>query len=106
MDRVPFVLALLLASAAALAQPDGRALYEQAVSAERSGNMSKAIELYVRAARAGNGKSAARLAEIYDKGAPGVSRDYAESLKWHNAARTLGDGPPLIGDFPDRQRGY
>ena len=40
-------------------------------------------------------KAAKRLGEIYDKGIAGVSRDYAESLKWYNAARVLGEEVPL-----------
>ena len=45
-------------------------------------------------ARSGDGKAALRLAEIYDKGL-GVPRNYAESLKWYNAARILGEDVPL-----------
>ena len=33
--------------------------------------------------------------KIYDKGIAGVSRDYAESLKWYNAARVLGEDVPM-----------
>ena len=43
----------------------------------------------------GNGKAAKRLGDIYDKGLAGVSRDYAESLKWYNAARVLGEDVPM-----------
>ena len=39
--------------------------------------------------------AAKRLGEIYDKGLAGVSRDYAESLKWYNAARVLGEDVPM-----------
>ena len=53
------------------------------------------MKLYVRAARSGNGKAAKRLGDIYDKGLAGVPRDYAESLKWYNAARVLGEEVPL-----------
>jgi hypothetical protein len=63
--------------------------------------MQQAMRLYVRAARAGEPKAATRLAEIYDKGIGGVERDYAQALKWRNAERALGGGPPLIGDFPN-----
>jgi TPR repeat protein len=102
MRRRSLVLALLLASSGVPAQPES--LYQQAVNAERDAKNEQAVKLYVRAARAGDHKAATRLSEIYDKGIPGVSRDYAESLKWQNAARILGGGPPLIGDFPNRGR--
>ena len=42
------------------------------------------------AARGGSCPSAKRLGDIYDKGLIGVSRDYAESLKWYGFARALG----------------
>src|SRR5687767_12999797 len=95
MERLAFVLALLLASAVARAQPGvrvdtGGELFQQAAAAENGGKVQEAMRLYVKAAQAGNAKAALRLAEIYDKGAPGVARDYAQSLKWHNAARVLG----------------
>ena len=62
-----------------------------------SGKASQAIRIYRRAARAGNGKAAKRLGEIYDKGVPGVSRDYAESLQWYETARQLGETIELSG---------
>ena len=102
MDRLAIVLALLLASASALAQPT---LYEQALAAERAGKAKEAVELYVQAARKGSGRAAHRLGQIYEKGLGTVRADYQESLKWYNAARTLGY-PPQTGDFPDSKRGY
>ena len=62
----------------------------QAASLEQEGKGRDAVKMYTQAARAGNGKAAKRLGEIYDKGLVGISRDYAESLKWYNFARTLG----------------
>ena len=72
-----------------------RALLAQASALEQQGKGNDAVKLYVRAARSGNGKAAKRLGDIYDKGLAGVSRDYAESLKWYNAARVLGEEVPL-----------
>lgn len=66
-------------------------LYEQAAALERDGKGAEAVRTYTRAARSGSGKAAKHLGEIYDKGIPGVSRDYAESLKWYNTARALGE---------------
>ena len=72
----------------------GEALFEQASALEQQGKGADAVKTYVRAARAGNGRAAKRLGDIYDKGIAGVSRDYAESLKWYNAARVLGQDVP------------
>jgi serine/threonine-protein kinase len=83
-----------LASASA-APAGGEALFDQASALEQQGKGNDAVKVYVRAARAGNGKAAKRLGEIYDKGIAGVSRDYAESLKWYNAARVLGEDVPM-----------
>jgi len=53
------------------------------------------VKKYMQAAKTGNGKAAKRLGEIYDKGLAGIPRDYAESLKWYNAARVLGEEVPM-----------
>ena len=66
-------------------------MYQQALVIESGGNARDAIRIYRRAARAGSGKAAKRLGEIYDRGVPGVSRDYAESLQWYETARQLGE---------------
>jgi serine/threonine-protein kinase len=87
--------AKLAAVSVAPAAPGGEALREQAEAAEEKGNGKEAVKLYTRAARSGNGKAAKRLGEIYDKGLAGIPRDYAESLKWYNAARVLGEEVPL-----------
>jgi serine/threonine-protein kinase len=72
-------------------------LYQQALADENAGKIKDAIRIYRRAARGGNGKAAKRLGEIYDKGVPGVSRDYAESLQWYETARQLGETVELSG---------
>jgi TPR repeat protein len=74
-------------------------LFDQAAALELEGKGAEAVRAYTRAARSGNGRAAKRLGEIYDKGVPGVSRDYAESLKWYNTARALGE------DIKDARRG-
>jgi tRNA A-37 threonylcarbamoyl transferase component Bud32 len=73
------------------APSSGEQLFAQAAGLEREGKGAEAVRTYTRAARSGSGKAAKRLGEIYDKGVPGVSRDYAESLKWYNTARALGE---------------
>jgi serine/threonine protein kinase len=82
-------------AAAAPAAPGGEVLYKQAIALELQGKGNDAVKLYVRAARSGNGKAAKRLGEIYDKGVAGVPRNHAQSLKWYNAARVLGEQVPL-----------
>jgi serine/threonine protein kinase len=84
-----------LAAATPTAPSGGEDLFNQAAALEQQGKGGDAVKVYVRAARTGSGKAAKRLGEIYDKGIAGVSRDYAESLKWYNAARVLGEDVPL-----------
>ena len=72
-------------------------LYQQAMAMEQDGNAKDAIRIYRRAARAGSGKAAKRLGEIYDRGVPGVSRDYAESLQWYETARQLRERIETLG---------
>ena len=67
------------------------ALLQQAAAKESEGDNRAAVKLYTQAARAGSGKAAKRLGDIYTRGVAGVPRDYAESLKWYNAARVLGE---------------
>ena len=57
---------------------------------ESEGKGKEAVKAYIAAARTGSCESAKRLGDIYDKGLIGVSRDYAESLKWYGFARALG----------------
>ena len=56
-----------------------------------------AIRIYRRAARDGSGKAAKRLGELFDKGAPGVTRDYQEALSWYSKARELGETVEISG---------
>lgn len=83
--------------AAAKGGSEIEALYQQALAMESSGKAADAVRVYRRAARAGHGKAAKRLGEIFDKGAPGVSRDYAESLQWYEMARQLGEASDVAG---------
>jgi len=70
-------------------------LFAEASQLEQDGKGRDAVKKYMQAARGGNGKAAKRLGEIYDKGLIGIPRDYAESLKWYNAARVLGEEVPM-----------
>ena len=69
--------------------------YQVAVNLEGEGKGKEAVKAYTQAARGGNCEAAKRLGDIYDKGLIGITRDYAESLKWYNAARVLGCEVPL-----------
>jgi len=83
--------------AAPKAATEFETLYQQALAMENGGKAAEAIRIYRRAARAGSGKAAKRLGEIYDRGVPGVSRDYAESLQWYETARQLGETVETAG---------
>jgi len=72
-------------------------MYQQALAMEQGGKAAEAVRVYRRAARAGHGKSAKRLGDIFDRGVPGVSRDYAESLQWYQTARDLGETVEISG---------
>ena len=74
--------------------------FEDAQALERAGQGAEAVGLYIRAARGGSGPAAKRLAEIYEKGIAGIAPDYAESLKWRNAARVLGEDRPNVPAKP------
>ena len=75
---------------------DADALFQKALATEGS-DPNAAIRLYRRAARDGSGKAAKRLGELFDKGAPGVTRDYQEALSWYSKARELGETVELSG---------
>lgn len=85
------------APAADAVASDAEAMYQQALALEGSGKAADAVRIYRRAARAGHGKSARRLGDIFDRGVPGVSRDYAESLQWYQTARALGESVEISG---------
>jgi len=87
-------------AAAPAAKPgvsESEAMYQQALAMERDGKAADAVRIYRRAARAGHGKAAKRLGDIFDRGVPGVSRDYAESLQWYQTARDLGETVEVAG---------
>jgi len=79
-------------------QNDAEALYQQAIAMEGSGHARDAVRIYRRAARAGNGKAAKRLGDIYSCGIGGVARDQTESLQWYDLAFRLGEPVPTRRD--------
>jgi len=91
--------ALVLAFALAATPLDeqhvmAQGLYEQARALEASGHFSDAIRPYRLAARNGHGKAARRLGELYYGAVPAIEPNYAESAKWYNMARVLGEPVP------------
>jgi len=68
----------------------GVSQFQTAAAYEEKGEGKAAVKAYITAARGGSCEAAKRLGDIFDKGLIGISRDYAESLKWYNFARTLG----------------
>ena len=64
-------------------------LFKQAEALEAS-DPKGAVKIYRSLARKGNGQAAKRLGDIYDRGIPGIPRDYQESLSWYQKARDLG----------------
>jgi eukaryotic-like serine/threonine-protein kinase len=85
------------APAAKAGGSESEAMYQQALAMEKDGKAADAVRIYRRAARAGHGKAAKRLGDIFDRGVPGVSRDYAESLQWYQTARDLGETVEVSG---------
>ena len=73
-----------------LASMDPREVAFKEAEALEATNVRAAVRMYERLARAGYGKAAARLAQIYDNGMGNVPRDYAETLKWKQMAEALG----------------
>ncbi len=71
-------------------------LFKQAETMEGS-DPKGAVKIYRSLARKGNGKAAKRLGDIYDRGIPGVPRDYQESLSWYQKARDLGETVEVAG---------
>lgn len=52
-----------------------------------------AVKIYLSLARNNNNRQAVkRLAEIYEKGIPGIARDNAEADKWRKRAKELEGG--------------
>jgi len=77
------------APAAAASAAPSEDLFKQAEALEAS-DPKGAVKIYRSLARKGNGQAAKRLGDIYDRGIPGIPRDYQESLSWYQKARDLG----------------
>jgi hypothetical protein len=82
----------------AATQNDVEALYQQAAAMEGSGHARDAVRTYRRAARAGSGKAAKRLGDLFSCGGLGVVRDQTESSQWYDLAFRLGEPVPTRRD--------
>jgi serine/threonine-protein kinase len=69
-------------------------LLAEARSLDSQGKIKEAVKLYKQAVNAGSGEAAKRLGNIYGKGEGGVARDYAEQIRWNEAARQRGVDVP------------
>lgn len=79
---VSIAAAVLTAQAWAQDAKKAEQLFAEGQAAEARGDGKAAVKAYIGAARSGSAAAAHRLSEIYDKGAPGVKADHAESQKW------------------------
>lgn len=89
--------AVAMATPAATVSVSPAELIKQAQAQEQGGNLRQAIALYKRAALAGSGSAAKTLGDIYGNGRANIGRDYAESLRWYNLARSHGIDVPTVG---------
>jgi TPR repeat protein len=64
--------------------------YREGVALERAGKYREAMASYAVAGEAGNGLAQKRLAMIYDRGNPVVTRDYQNAIHWYEKARAQG----------------
>jgi len=83
-------------------EAEAEIFYRLAANMENGGNTKDAIRIYRRAARAGSGKAAQRLGEIFDCGGLGIARDYAESVFWYDIAFRLGEVVPTVDNRDGR----
>jgi TPR repeat protein len=76
------------------AAPSAESMLQRAIALEGEGKNAEAARLLRRAARTGSGQAtgqaAKRLGDLLQRGAPGVSRDYGEALKYYEIARSNG----------------
>jgi serine/threonine protein kinase len=74
--------------------PSAESMLLRAIALEGEGKNAEAARLLRRAARTGSGQAtgqaAKRLGDLLQRGAPGVSRDYGEALKYYEIARNNG----------------
>jgi len=72
----------------------------RAISLEREGRNSEAARLLRQATREGKGEAAGqaakRLADMLQRGVPGVARDYGEALRYYEIARANGVEIPVL----------
>lgn len=80
-----------LARSAAPLNAAAASALSRAKTADTDGRGVEAARLYREAASAGSGEAAKRLGDLHWRGAPGIDRDLAESLRWYRVAETHGE---------------
>jgi eukaryotic-like serine/threonine-protein kinase len=86
------------------ALPEGanvESLLQRATALEGEGKNAEAVRVLRQVARGTQkgpavGQAAKRLGDLYNKGVPGVSRDYGEALKFYDIARSNGVEVPAM----------
>ena len=75
-------------------------MLQRAIALEREGKPAEAARLLRQATREGRGEAAGqaakRLGDLLQRGAPGVSRDYGEALRYYEIARLNGVDVPVV----------
>jgi TPR repeat protein len=75
-------------------------MLQRAIGLEREGRTAEAAKLLRQATREGRGEAAGqaakRLGDLLQRGAPGVSRDYGEALRYYEIARLNGVEVPVV----------
>lgn len=89
---------LLLAERAA-AQQNNTAGAQASVPLVPKRTIDQSVAPLVEAAEKGHGPAQRKLGAIYDKGAPGTPRDFAESMRWYQKAREQGEVIPTPHTF-------
>jgi len=79
----------------------GEQYYKAGQALEKSKDVVVAFDTYTYAAELGHGPSQLRLAQLYDRGLPGVvQRDLMESIRWYEKARN--EKVPFASQRPRR----
>ena len=98
MSRLPravgVALVICASALAPLAHSQSSDGFEAIYAREAKLGGAETVKAYTAAAQSGSCQAAKRLGEIYDRGMLGIARDYAQALKWYNAARTQGCDMP------------
>ena len=91
MRKILSFICFLILLFPALAGADPQADFDMAVKAEKSKDVSKAIDLYTKSAEGGNPFAQGTLGYLYQYGDGVVTPDYQRALEWNSKAAESGD---------------